>query len=304
MKLDLHIHTKTGSDGALPVREVLEEGKRRGVNLISITDHDALDAQQEAITLTGKLGLCYLTGIELNVTFHHPESNKDISLDFLGYGFDVENLELKNKLRVIREHRERRARRILDNLNAEFAKEGIPRFTEEDLKRIQESVDGVFGRPHIASYLIKKGIVKTVQEAFDRYLVRCDAPKYPLSLAEASRLIRAAGGILVHAHPDDPNGTSLVAITRSLEEQAEIIEKYMLEYIDGIECWHPRHSQRAIEHYVRFARKHNMVVTGGSDCHQRPVILGTVNIPSWVAQQFKTMVICPTPSGIGLAETI
>lgn len=291
MKIDLHIHTKTGSDGALSVREVLEEAKKRGIDLISITDHDSLDAQEEAVAYATKLGMAYLTGIELNVTFRHPESAKDVSLDFLGYGFDLNNSELKNKLQVIKEHREKRARQILNNLNAEFTKEGIARFTEEDLEKIQESVDGVFGRPHIATYLIKKGIVKTIQEAFDKYLVKCDAPKYPLSLAEASGLIRGAGGILVHAHPNDPNGTSLATITEDFEEQAKIIEEYMLECIDGIECWHPRHSQRTTEYYVQFARKHNMIVTGGSDCHQRPIVVGTLDIPDWVAEQFKNMII-------------
>ena len=292
MKIDLHIHTSSGSDGALPVGEVLREARKRGIDLISITDHDSLESQEKAIAFAREFDLSYVVGIELNVTFHHPESNKDISLDFLGYGFDVNNSELRSKLKLIKEHRERRARQILNNLNAEFDQKGIARLTEEDLKKIQESVDGVFGRPHIASYLIKKGIVKTVQEAFNKYLVKCDVPKYPLSLAEASRLIRNAGGILVHAHPNDPNGTSLVAITQELEEQTKIIEKYMLQYIDGIECWHPRHDRRSVEYYVQFARKHNMVITGGSDCHQRPLILGTLDIPRWVAEQFKTMITC------------
>ena len=285
MKIDLHIHTKTCSDGALTIEEVFKEAKARGINLISITDHDNIDCQETAINLARKYGLSYITGVELNVTFQYP-GGKAVSLDFLGYQFDFQNRELKEKLRLIKEHRERRARRILENLNAEFEKEGREKFTEEDLRRIQESVDGVFGRPHIADYLIKKGVVKDRQEAFDKYLVKCDVPKYPLSLAEASRLIRNAGGILVHAHPSDPNGTSLVTITSDLEEQTRIIEEYMLEYIDGIECWHPRHDERTTAHYLRFAREHGLLVTGGSDCHQKPILMGTLDIPDWVAEQF------------------
>jgi len=287
VKIDLHIHTKTGSDGNLPIEEVLEEAKNRNIDLVSITDHDSIDCQERAIVLARKRGISYITGVELNVTFHYPESNKDISLDFLGYEYDIDNQELKGKLRLIKEHRKRRARQISDNLNVEFDKEGIERFTEEDLRQIEDSVDGVFGRPHIANYLIEKGIVKDKDEAFDRYLVKCDVPKYPLSLAEASKLIKNAGGVLVHAHPNDPHGTSLVSITRDLGEQTKVIEKYMLKYSDGVECWHPRHDERTTAHYIEFARKHNMLMTGGSDCHQKPLLMGTLDIPDWVAKQFK-----------------
>ena len=289
MKIDLHIHTKTGSDGNLPIEEVFQEAKNRNIDLISITDHDSVDCQERAITLARKHGMSYITGVELNVTFHYPEGNKDVSLDFLGYGYDIGNQELKNKLQLIKEYRRRRARQILQNLNVEFDKEGRARFTEEDLRKIEDSVDGVFGRPHIANYLIQKGIVKDKQEAFDKYLVKCDAPKYPLSLAEASTLIRNAGGILVHAHPGDPSGTSLASITRDLKEQTKVIEKYMLKYIDGVECWHTKHDGKTTAHYIEFARKHDMFMTGGSDCHQKPLLMGTLDIPDWVAKQLKLM---------------
>ncbi len=286
MNIDLHIHSKTGSDGNLSIEEILKEARKRNVSLMSITDHDSIEGQGRAIALAKEYGITYITGIELNVTFQYPGS-QSISLDFLGYRYDINDEALEGKLQVIREHRERRARQILEKLNAEFDKENIARLTGDDLKRIQESVDGAFGRPHIADYLIKKGIVRDRQEAFDKYLVKCDVPKYPLSLAEALELIRNAGGILVHSHPNDPSGTSLVSITRDLNKQTEIIEKYMLNYIDGIECWHPRHDAKTTAHYIEFARKHDLIMTGGSDCHQKPVILGTVNVPDWVAAQFR-----------------
>jgi predicted metal-dependent phosphoesterase TrpH len=289
VKIDLHIHTKTGSDGNFPIEEVFQEAKNRNINLISITDHDSIACQGRAITLARKHGMSYITGVELNVTFHYPEGSKDVSLDFLGYGYDIGNQELENKLELIKEYRKRRARKILQNLNIEFDKEGIERFTEQDFKRIEESVDGVFGRPHIANYLVEKEIVRDKQEAFDKYLVKCDVPKYPLSLAEASQLIRNAGGVLVHAHPGDPKGTSLASITHDLGKQTKVIEKYMLQYIDGVECWHSDHDEETTARYVEFARKHNMIMTGGSDCHQKPLLMGTLDIPDWVAEQFELM---------------
>ena len=287
MKIDLHIHTKTCSDGNLSIEEVFQEAKNRNIDLISLTDHDSIDCQERAIALAREYGISYITGVELNVTFRYPDKDEAVSLDFLGYQFDISNQELKSKLELIKKHRERRAHQILKKLNIEFDKEGIERFTEKDLKNIQDSVDGVFGRPHIANYLIEKGIVKNKQEAFDKYLVKCDVAKYPLSLAEASRLVRNAGGILVHAHPNDPQGTSLVSMTPDLDKQTKIIEKYMLEYIDGVECWHSRNDAKTTAHYIEFAKRHGLIMTGGSDCHQKPLLMGTVDIPDWVAGQFR-----------------
>ena len=286
MRTDLHIHTKTCSDGNLTIEEVFQEAKNRNIDLISITDHDSVGCQKRAIALAKNHGMSYITGIELNVTFHYPEGDRDTSLDFLGYGYDIEDRELENKLQLLKEHRDKRAHQILQNLNVEFDREGIERFRERDIKEIENSVDGVFGRPHIASYLVEKGIVRDKQEAFDKYLVRCNVPKYPLSLAEASRLIRNAGGVLIHAHPNDPHGISLVKLTKSLQKQTEIIEDTLLKHIDGIECWHSRNTPETTKHYINFAKKHGLIMTGGSDCHQKPIIMGTVQVPDFVAQQF------------------
>jgi len=286
MKIDLHVHTAC-SDGNLPVDKVIEEASYRNIGLLSLADHDSIECQKKAISLAKKNGINYITGIELNVTFPHPfERGKTVSLDFLGYEFDISNRDLKSKLKIMRQRREVRAQEILERLNAELSREHIPRLDNTDIQNIQDSVDGSFGRPHIARYLVEKGIVRSVQEAFDRYLVRLDVPKYPLSLAEASTLIRNAGGILVLAHPSDPYGTSLGSVTTDLDEQTKIIEEYMLEYIDGVECWHFRNDDRTTDHYIQFAKSHDLFLTGGSDCHQKPIIMGKVDIPDWVAEQF------------------
>jgi predicted metal-dependent phosphoesterase TrpH len=286
LRIDLHIHTKTGSDGKLTVGEVLQEARSRGIDLISITDHDSVEAQSVAMEMAQAYGMAYITGVELNVTF--PYKSKVLSLDFLGYRFDPDDRQLGDKLKAMSDHRITRGRQILDRLNTEFAKEGIEPLTDVDLENIQRGVDGTFGRPHIANYLIAKGIVKGRQEAFDKYLVKCDVPKYPLSLSEASRLVRGAGGFLSLAHPNDPNGTSLAVFTPNLDEQTGIIREAMLGYIGAVECWHPRHNADTVRHYVEFARNEGLMMTGGSDCHQEPVIMGSLDIPLWVAEQFTT----------------
>ena len=288
MIIDLHIHSKS-SDGNLTVEEIVTEAKVRNIGLMSITDHDSIGCQEKAMALARNNGIRYISGVELNVTFSHPKYHEDksISLDFLGYQFDVKNKRLKDKLQQIAKYREERAAKILDNINVDFEKEGNEKLTKNEFEEIQNSVDGVLGRPHIADYLVKKGIVKTKQEAFDKYLVKCDVPKYPLYIGEASRLVRNAGGIIVLAHPNDPHGTSLVNLTKSLPEQTEIIEESFLRYIDGVECWHSRNDALTTNHYIEFAKKHGLIMTGGSDCHQKPILMGTVKIPEYVAEQFR-----------------
>jgi predicted metal-dependent phosphoesterase TrpH len=288
MIIDLHIHSKSCSDGNLTVEELIAQAKVRNIGLMSITDHDSIGCQERAMALARKNGIRYVSGVELNVTFSHTayHEGKPVSLDFLGYQFNARNRKLGNKLQQVGRYREERAAKILSKINAEFRKEGIGELTKNDLTAIRETVDGVLGRPHIANYLVRKGIVGTVQEAFDRYLVRCNVPKYPLYLEEASRLVRDAGGIIVLAHPDDPHGTSLVKLTKSLHEQTEIIEELILGHIDGVECWHSRNDALTTDHYVRFAKKHGLVMTGGSDCHQKPILMGTLKVPKFVAEQF------------------
>jgi predicted metal-dependent phosphoesterase TrpH len=287
MIIDLHIHSQS-SDGAFTVEEIVREAKLRNIKLMSITDHDSIGCQELALTLAKKAGIRYVSGVELNVTFSHPKYNqgKPVPLDFLGYQFDPKNKALATKLQQMAEYREERAAKILRNLNVEFEKEGIAKLTKHDFDEIQASVDGVLGRPHIADYLVRKGIVGTRHEAFDKYLVRCNVPKFPLYLEDASRLVRNAGGKIVLAHPNDPHGTSLVTLTKSLSEQTGIIEESMLSYIDGVECWHSRNDAQTTRHYVKFAKKHGLIMTGGSDCHQKPVVMGSVKIPKYVADQF------------------
>lgn len=287
MKIDLHIHSNC-SDGRMTPEEIFEEAKRREIGLISITDHDSIDCQEQAKILADKYGMLYLSGLELNISFSHPgyRDSRPVSLDLLCYQYDIHYEPLVKKLIQLRDFRKVRAEKILEKINQELVREGLKEFTQKDLEEIESTVDGAFGRPHIANYMVQKGIVSTRQEAFDRYLVKCNVPKMPLSIDDASQLAKGAGGKLMLAHPNDPNGTSLVSLTPSLDEQQEIIKGTMLPLIDGIECWHSRHDQHTVESYYAFATEMGLMVTGGSDCHQNPMLLGTVDIPSDVAHQF------------------
>ncbi|TRO47394.1 PHP domain-containing protein [Candidatus Bathyarchaeota archaeon] len=288
MIIDLHIHSKTCSDGNLSIEKIIKEAKIRNINLMSITDHDSIGCQEQAKKLAKKNQINYINGVELNITFSYPNfiNSKPVSLDLLSYQYDTNDKTLQNKLKQISQHREERAIEILRKLNIEFKKEGQNKFTKNDLKAIQKYADGVLGRPHIADHIVSKGIVKDRKEAFEKYLVKCDVPKFPLCIEEASNLLRNAGGLVVLAHPNDPYGTSLVKLTNSLQEQTQIIQEYMLPHIDGIECWHSRNTTATTIHYMNFSKEHDLLMTGGSDCHQNPVIMGTTKVPDFVAKQF------------------
>ncbi len=287
MIIDLHIHSSC-SDGLYTIEDIFKKASQIGIGLLSVTDHDSIDCQDEAKILSEEYGIKYLFGLELSVTYSHSAYNnsKPISLDFLGYGFDPENRDLKSKLEELRDHRRKRAEKILENINAELLKEGKEEFTPDDLHEIEKSVDGAFGRPHIADYMVKKGVVNARQEAFDRYLVKCNVPKMPLSLKEASALVRNAGGKLFMAHPNHPRGTSLIKFTRDLELQQDIITESILPFIDGIECWHSAHNTDTVDSYLKYADRKHLLVSGGSDCHQQPLIMGNVNIPDYIVDQF------------------
>ena len=288
MKIDLHIHSKDCSDGKMALSGIFDEAYRREIGLISITDHDNTECQEAATALASERGIRYITGVELNISFSHPryKNGKSVSIDVLGYHYDIYDSALRQKLAELREYRRYRAEEILKRLNHELTGEGQRPLTNEDLKSIEATVEGAFGRPHIAAYMVKKGIVASRQEAFDRYLKKCNVPKMPVSLEEASTLIRGAGGRLMLAHPNDPNGTSLASMTSSLGEQHQIIRESMLPYLDGIECWHSRHDPETVLAYLSFAKEHDLMVSGGSDCHQDPTIMGTVHVPAYVASQF------------------
>lgn len=288
MLIDLHVHSQEGSDGAWPVAAIVTEAAQRGIGVLAITDHDSLGGQAQAGALSRALGITCLTGIELHVTAVHPQVNggKKLSLDFLGYAFDAAHPDLTAKLDQLRAHRLRRAQVIFQRVNYELQRQGKAPVPAEDIAAIQRRAEGSLGRPHIADYLVRQGVVRNRAEAFEKYLVHCDVPKMPLSPEEAAHLIRSAGGRVVLAHPNDPNGTSLTSAAATLPERLELIDTALAPFLDGVECWHSRHSPAVADAYLAFARERSLLATGGSDCHQDPVLLGTVPVPGWVWEQF------------------
>lgn len=167
-----------------------------------------------------------------------------------------------------------------------MARDGLTPLSETELVELRRRVGGSLGRPHLADLLVQKGYVRDRKEAFLRYLENLNLPKYPISLEECSCLIRKAGGKVILAHPGDPRGTSLRKFYSDPNQMVLHIQRHMLPYLDGIECWHSRHDKATSHILYNYTKDKKLLATGGSDCHQNPVIMGTVQIPSEALRNF------------------
>ena len=157
MKLDLHLHS-TASDGSDSPSRIVELAKEKGIDVISLTDHDTVGGVPEALEAGKKLGVKVVRGVELSAFSSYE-------VHVLGYNIDVKSAALNGKLEELREKRIARAHKILDKLETFNIK----------LDRSALKNDGSVGRPHIAELLLKGGYVTSVQDAFERYLGKSGA---------------------------------------------------------------------------------------------------------------------------------
>ena len=267
--VDLHTHT-IASDGTLTPRELVSEAARRGVRVLAVTDHDSTDGLAEAIeTARAHPPLTIVPGIEINCDVEGAE------IHILGYYMDYEAGWFQDFCRAQREERRERVHRTAERLAAL----GLPIDVERVFALVQE---GSAGRPHIARVMLERGYVKTVREAFDRYLAAgkpAHVPRKKLGPEDAVRLLRRAGGVPVFAHP-------------GLAERDEMIPPLVAAGLMGIECYYPEHSPAQRGAYLDFCRAHGLVATGGSDFHGpqvRAAVLGNPTVPLavWEALQAK-----------------
>ena len=254
MNIDLHIHS-TASDGSLSPLEILNLAKDLNLGAIAITDHDTIDGAKDAISCGIPPSLKFLTGVEISAE-PPPSFPFSGSLHILGYAVDLNDTFLSQTLSVLQESRRNRNPRILEllsNLGIEL--------TLDELRN--EAGDCQLGRPHIAQLMVAKGFVKSVNEAFKKYLGN-DKPayvdKYRIDCARAIRIITNAGGIPVLAHPyliPMKNEKMLEALIVTLKEMG----------LKGIESYYPEHPPDLIARYNEMADRYNLLTTGGTDFH-------------------------------------
>ena len=245
ISLDLHSHT-TYSDGTFSPKELIALAAKKECEFISITDHDNYDHIPHIGMVP--LDMTYIPGVEISAEFKK-------TLHILGYGFDPDHAELRDTLKTLQDARRKRNESML----IKMAKEGF-HITMEEL--IKESKGGIVGRPHFANLMLEKGYVESYQEAFDKYLAKGKPlymDKQRLEPKEAIRLILAAGGIPVMAHPYQTKleGEALEALIAELKSYG----------LMGIEAYYSRHSKEQVKEYLGYAKKYDLLITAGSDFH-------------------------------------
>ncbi|MFF4715537.1 PHP domain-containing protein [Streptomyces eurythermus] len=257
MRIDLHCHS-TASDGTDTPAELVRNAAAAGLDVVALTDHDTTRGYGEAVAAVPE-GLTLVTGAELSCRVD------GISMHLLAYLFDPEEPALLAERELVRDDRVPRAKGMIAKLNLL----GVP-VTWEQVERI--AAGGSVGRPHIASALVELGVVPTVSDAFtEEWLAdggRAFVEKHETDPFEAIRLVKAAGGVCVFAHPAAAKRGRTVPDARI----AELAEAGL----DGIEVDHIDHDGDARARLRGLANELGLLVTGSSDYHgsRKTVALG------------------------------
>ncbi len=252
--VDLHIHS-TASDGTLSPLDIIRQASLAGLKAVSITDHDTVSGVNDVLASTVPSGLIFISGVEISTSPPDPFPCAG-SLHLLGYGFSTDHPELTRCLEALQDARRRRNPMIIEKLNDV----GV----NISLKEVGHIAgDGQAGRPHIAEALIRKGYVRDIDDAFDRYLGTgkiAYVDKYRIPCAEAIALIHRAGGAAVLAHPGLIRPRNQWPIENLIAELARL-------GLDGIEVFYPEHSAATTGFLQDVADRCTLIKTGGTDFH-------------------------------------
>jgi len=267
--VDFHMHS-TLSDGALPVKDLIDYCVSQGVSAIAITDHDNIDAYEEGREYAAQAGIEYIPGVEISSFWEGHD------IHILGYMYDPTHLGLNRTLVSLRERRRIRAQEIIRRL----AERGVEISYE---KLAQKSHGGSIGRAHIASAMVEEEYVPNFQEAFNRYLstgstVMEGVDNEKLTPEQAIQLILEAGGVPVMAHPGRTDRDNLIP--------------EMVEFgLKGIETYCNAHTTANFRSYKDIAKRHGLFCSGGADFHVRRdddrYAPGSLKVPYEVLDQMR-----------------
>ncbi|MBU1726329.1 MAG: PHP domain-containing protein [Candidatus Omnitrophica bacterium] len=263
---DLHLHT-VFSDGTYTPSGLIKAASEAGLSAISVVDHDTVAGLEPCIEIGMPRGIEVLPGIELTSEY------EGLEIHILGYLIDYRNNNLIKQLAILKETRIKRIYEIAAKLK-ELGVILKPQ-TVFDLAK-----EGTVGRLHVARAMLQEKLVGSIYEAFQKY-IGDRSPAYVLgfrlSPLEAVKLIKNAGGIPVLAHP------------YSLRND-DLIPKFAEFGIMGLEIFYPEHSQGMINLYLDIAKKYELLVTGGSDCHgdaKPDVKIGSIKLPYELVESLK-----------------
>jgi 3',5'-nucleoside bisphosphate phosphatase len=250
-KADLHCHSCV-SDGSYQPKELISIAKERGLQALSITDHDTIGAYDELRDSALNLGtLTLIPGVELSTTF------REEPVHILGYSFDLTSQSLREFCHYHYKRRQERFRIMLGKAN----KLGLEVSEEEILKEFKkENSLANLGRPHLAMMMFKKKWVRSVADAFHKFLGEgqsCYEPSELPSVEETIKQIHQAGGLAVLAHPH-------------LIKREGVIPALLNMPFDGLEGYYSLFCKSRNERWVKTAAHKKWIVTGGSDFHGTP----------------------------------
>ncbi len=251
MFVDLHNHSSY-SDGSMSPEEILRAAKKAHVDILAITDHDALEGSRELLRLGEQEKIHVISGVEVDAL-----EGKD-NIHVLGYGVDLDD---KVFCRTITENRARLDKIsiiMIDKMEAA----GCPVSVEEFLEK---SYDQVHGGWKALYYFMDKGVTNSLTEGlslYEKYQCGYDIVDFP-SVKEVVRWIHNAGGIAILAHP----GVSLWKEDMCLSQFKEKLKEYLTFGLDGIECYYPKHTEEITNICLETCREHGLSITSGSDCH-------------------------------------
>ncbi|MFF8715720.1 PHP domain-containing protein [Streptomyces sp. NPDC015184] len=248
MRIDLHTHS-TASDGTDTPAELVRNAAAAGLDVVALTDHDTVRGHAEAVAALPE-GLTLVTGAEFSCRLD------GVGLHMLAYLFDPDEPELARERELVRDDRVPRARTMVGKLQ----ELGVP----VEWERVAGIAgDGSVGRPHIATALVELGVVETVSDAFTpQWLAdggRAYAEKHELDPFDAIRLVKAAGGVTVFAHP--------AAVKRGRVLPESSIARLAAAGLDGIEVDHTDHDGPTRARLRDLARELGLLTTGSSDYH-------------------------------------
>ncbi len=270
-KVDLHLHS-TASDGRLSPEEVISKAAALGLAIIALADHDTVDGIVPALREAQKFPqLKVIPAVEVSTDVPSGE------VHILGYFIDYTSRELAETLVRFRHSRERRAQGMV----AKLADLGI----HIEWQRVREIADtGTIARPHIARAMLEKGYIRSIREAFDKYIGR-DGPAYvereKLTPAEAVELVVQTNGLPVMAHP------------LTAPEPEAMVAELKLAGLVGMEAYYNGYTIDEIERLARLANKHGLIVTGGSDYHglgdSDETMMGGADVPVESAERLMAL---------------
>lgn len=249
LNADLHCHS-TVSDGTLTPEDLAQRAFSNGVELWSLTDHDEIGGQKRAAAAARALGMQYLTGTEISVTFLEQ------TVHIVGLGFDPDHPVLIEGLRQTRNGREQRAREMAEGL----AKVGIHGAFEGALKFVGNP--DLMSRTHFARFLVESGVCKDTHEVFRKYLTE-DKPGFVphrwAKLKDALYWIHEAGGIAVIAHP--------ARYKFSANEEFALFTEFKGHGGQAVEVVTGSHTAAEFVTYAATAKEFGLAASRGSDFH-------------------------------------